>query len=117
MTVAAGDLIGATPLLSAAFHDEPTIEAMNELGLDVASVGNHEFDEGYRELLRMQRGGCLDDGDGADDQNSCPAGTTVRGRDFDYLAANVVTTGGTGSTLFPRLRDQEVDGSRSASSA
>ena len=50
VTVAAGDLIGASPLLSAAFHDEPTIEAMNKLGLEVASVGNHEFDEGYREL-------------------------------------------------------------------
>ena len=54
LTVAAGDMIGASPLLSAAFHDEPTIEAMNELGLDVTSVGNHEFDEGYKELQRMQ---------------------------------------------------------------
>ena len=62
ITVAAGDLVGASPLLSAAFHDEPTIKAMNQVGLDVASVGNHEFDEGYRELLRMQRGGCLEDG-------------------------------------------------------
>src|SRR6478736_6555084 len=53
VTVAAGDLVGATPLLSAAFHDEPSIEAMNELGLDVAAVGNHEFDEGYRELQRL----------------------------------------------------------------
>src|SRR5215217_9234838 len=64
VTVAAGDLIGASPLLSAAFHDEPTVEAMNLLGLDATSVGNHEFDEGWRELLRMQRGGCLNDGDG-----------------------------------------------------
>ena len=44
--MAAGDLIGASPLLSAAFHDEPTIETMNAIGLDVSSVGNHEFDEG-----------------------------------------------------------------------
>src|SRR5215213_9344291 len=43
LVVAAGDLIGATPLLSAAFHDEPTIEAMNKIGLDVSSVGNHAF--------------------------------------------------------------------------
>src|SRR6266508_3174284 len=64
VTVAAGDLIGASPLLSAAFHDEPTIEAMNLLGLDTSSVGNHEFDEGWQELLRMQDGGCLPDGDG-----------------------------------------------------
>ncbi len=90
VTVAAGDLIGASPLLSAAFHDEPTIEAMNQVGLEVASVGNHEFDEGWRELVRMQRGGCLPDGDGADNQNSCPdPEEPFRGADFQYLAANV----------------------------
>jgi 5'-nucleotidase len=55
--VSAGDLIGASPLLSALFHDEPTIEAMNLLGLDINAVGNHEFDEGADELLRMQFGG------------------------------------------------------------
>ena len=56
--VSAGDLIGASPLLSALFHDEPTIEAMNQIGLDLNAVGNHEFDEGTDELLRMQKGGC-----------------------------------------------------------
>ena len=72
LTVAAGDLIGASPLLSAAFHDEPSIEALNALRLDVSSVGNHEFDEGYKELQRMADGGCIDDGpNGANNQNSC----------------------------------------------
>lgn len=89
ITVAAGDLIGASPLLSAAFHDEPTIEAMNEIGLQVASVGNHEFDEGVTELKRMQNGGCLDDGDGANGQNSCPEGE-FEGANFPYLGANVM---------------------------
>ena len=56
--VSAGDLIGASPLISALFHDEPTIEAMNLIGLDINGVGNHEFDEGGDELLRMQNGGC-----------------------------------------------------------
>ena len=88
ITVAAGDLIGASPLLSAAFHDEPTIEAMNKMGLDVASVGNHEFDEGWRELRRMQNGGCIEDGAGANGQNSCPDGS-FGGADFTYLGANV----------------------------
>src|SRR4051794_41863323 len=55
--VAAGDLIGASPFLSAMFHDEPTIEALSMMGLAIASVGNHEFDEGKDELLRMQNGG------------------------------------------------------------
>ena len=78
LTVAAGDLIGASPLLSAAFHDEPTIKAMNLLGLDVSSVGNHEFDEGVNELLRMEKGGCLADGNGANGQDSCPAARPSR---------------------------------------
>src|SRR5690349_7061623 len=56
--VAAGDLIGACPFLSAMFHDEPTIEAMSMMGLSLSAVGNHEFDEGKDELLRMQNGGC-----------------------------------------------------------
>ncbi len=90
LTVAAGDLIGASPLLSAAFHDEPTITAMNQMHLDVSSVGNHEFDEGVTELLRMQRGGCLPDGpNGVNGQNSCPGTQQFKGADFRYLGANV----------------------------
>ena len=54
--VSAGDLIGGSPLLSGLFHDEPTIEFMNYVGLDTIGVGNHEFDEGKAELLRMQYG-------------------------------------------------------------
>src|SRR5687767_1983819 len=53
VTVGAGDMVGATPLVSAAFHDEPTIELLNELGMQVSSVGNHEFDEGTVELKRL----------------------------------------------------------------
>ena len=111
MTVAAGDLIGATPLLSAAFHDEPTIEAMNKMHLNVASVGNHEFDEGWRELVRMQRGGCLDDGaEGKDNQNSCPD-HTFQGADFRYLSANVFHED-TGKTVFPGVTVKEYGGKR-----
>jgi 5'-nucleotidase len=113
LTVAAGDLIGASPLLSAAFHDEPTIKAMNRIGLDVASVGNHEFDEGYQELLRMQRGGCLDDGDGANGQDSCPGGQGFEGADFSYLSANVKWSDPSGHarpTLFPAVKIQKVRG-------
>jgi 5'-nucleotidase len=82
LVVSAGDVIGATPLLSAAFHDEPTIESANAFGLDVASVGNHEFDEGLWELLRMQRGGCHPD-------DGCQDGDGFEGAKFEYLAANV----------------------------
>ncbi len=98
LTVAAGDIVGASPLLSAAFHDEPTIEAMNLLGLNATAVGNHEFDEGYKELQRLSRGGCIDDGpDGANNQNSCPDGTFAGAR-FPILAANVKVTR-TGRTI------------------
>ena len=55
--VAAGDLIGATPLLSALFRDEPTIESLGLMGLEASAVGNHEFDRGAVELLRLQAGG------------------------------------------------------------
>ncbi|MDG4754751.1 bifunctional metallophosphatase/5'-nucleotidase [Micromonospora sp. WMMD718] len=85
VTVAAGDLIGASPLLSAAFHDEPTIEEMNLAGLEFASVGNHEFDEGAAELLRMQRGGCHP-------VDGCADGTPFGGAKFKYLSANAFKT-------------------------
>ncbi|MEU5422650.1 bifunctional metallophosphatase/5'-nucleotidase [Streptomyces sp. NPDC001407] len=83
VTAAAGDLIGASPLMSGLFHDEPSIEAMNKLGLDVTSVGNHEFDEGRAELTRMQKGGCHPT-DGCFEK-----GKKFKGADFPYLAANV----------------------------
>ncbi|QGN46396.1 bifunctional metallophosphatase/5'-nucleotidase [Micromonospora sp. WMMD558] len=81
ITVAAGDLIGASPLLSAAFHDEPAIEALTLAGLDYASVGNHEFDEGSDELLRIQNGGCHP-------VDGCADGTPYEGAGFQYLSAN-----------------------------
>jgi 5'-nucleotidase len=58
ITVAAGDLISASPLVSSLFYDEPTVEALSDSGLALASVGNHEFDRGPAELKRMQSGGC-----------------------------------------------------------
>ena len=82
LTVAAGDLIGGSPFLSGLFHDEPTVESLNALGLDVTSVGNHEFDEGITELLRMQYGGCHPT-DGCYDPDG------YAGADFPWLAANV----------------------------
>ncbi|OEV04990.1 bifunctional metallophosphatase/5'-nucleotidase [Streptomyces oceani] len=83
VTAAAGDMVGASPLMSGLFHDEPTIEAMNKLELDVTSVGNHEFDEGRAELERLQKGGCHPE-DGCAEE-----GRTFQGADYPYLAANV----------------------------
>jgi 5'-nucleotidase len=100
--VSAGDLIGASPLISALFHDEPTIEAMNLIGLEINAVGNHEFDEGPEELLRMQFGGSHPvDGD--------LDGDPFLGANFEFLAANVVVDE-TGDTIFPPLTIRNYQG-------
>lgn len=113
VAVSAGDLIGATPLVSALFHDEPTIEGMNILGLDFNAVGNHEFDEGRDELLRMQNGGCH-----PTDANSCQGdavGTPFpfEGARFQFLAANV-TEKADGKTLFPAYAIRNFQGNKVA---
>ena len=82
-TVAAGDLVGAWPLVSAAFQTSPAVEEMNALGLDITSVGNHEFDEGVDELLRLQNGGCHP-------TDGCQDGDGFAGASYPMLAANVV---------------------------
>lgn len=87
VVVAAGDLISASPLESALFHDEPSIAALNAIGLEFSSVGNHEFDDGREALLRMQRGGCAPDGQPGVD--TCIGGRYPGAR-FQYLAANVI---------------------------
>jgi 5'-nucleotidase len=106
ITVGAGDLIGASPLISGLFHDEPAIEAMNALGLDVTGVGNHEFDEGVAELLRMQNGGCHP-------VDGCQDGDPFGGALFRYLAANVFYQG-TNDTIFPPAKVVKVDNAKIA---
>lgn len=93
LTVSAGDLFGASPLLSALFKEQPTVEAMNLLGLELNAVGNHEFDKGYYELLRLQRGDC-------DNRDDCIRSGKFAGANFKFLAANVVVAS-TQKTLFP----------------
>lgn len=101
--ISAGDLVGASPLVSALFHDEGTIEAFNAMGLDYNATGNHEFDEGPAELTRLQEGGChpLDgclDGDGF-------AGSTAR-----FLSANVIREND--HSLFPAYKVRSFAGAR-----
>ena len=100
--VAAGDLIGASPFLSAMFHDEPTIESLSMMGLDVASVGNHEFDEGKDELLRMQNGGCHP-------KDGCLGPHPFTGAKFRYLAASTIEKS-TGKSVLPGYEIREFDG-------
>ncbi len=105
LTVAAGDLIGGSPFLSGLFHDEPSVESLNAMGLDVSSVGNHEFDEGVTELLRMQRGGCHP-------VDGCYfPGEPYAGADFRWLAANVVNDK-SGKTALPPYWIKNFEGAR-----
>lgn len=101
LTVAAGDLIGGSAFISGMFHDEPSVESLNAMGMDVSSVGNHEFDEGTAELLRMQKGGCHPvDGCYFPDE-------PYAGADFPWLAANVVKKT-SGQPLLPATSVQKV---------
>ncbi|WP_374928832.1 bifunctional metallophosphatase/5'-nucleotidase [Kytococcus sedentarius] len=109
-TVVGGDSIGASPFLSAAFRDEPTIDALSAMDLTAVAVGNHEFDQGTDELLRMDAGGCLDDGDGEGGRNSCPIpGKTFTGAAFPFLAANVLWKD-SGEPMLPSYVIEEYDG-------
>ena len=106
--VSSGDMIGATPLVSALFLDEPTIEAMNLIGVDFNAVGNHEFDRGVAELKRKQDGGCerlvvsLE---------PCRGGHRFEGARFRYLAANVIDNA-TGQPIFPAYGIKSFEGVR-----
>jgi len=107
VTVSAGDTIGASPLTSALFLDEPTIAAMNRIGLEFNAVGNHEFDKGVDELKRIQAGGC------AKHTSRVPCAIEpFEGAGFRYLAANVVQSNGT--TVFPSTGIKRFGKGRSA---
>lgn len=100
--VAAGDLVGASPLLSSLLHDEPTIEAMNLMGLFASAMGNHELDGGPAELLRKQNGGCHP-------KDGCQGPAPFAGAKFQYLAANTVVQA-TGKTLLPPYAVKRFEG-------
>jgi 5'-nucleotidase len=101
--VSAGDMIGATPLLSALFHDEPTVMAFNLMDFDFNVTGNHEYDEGWQELLRMQNGGCHP-------TDGCyPGVPAFPGASFEYLSGNVIRLDN-GQTLFPTYSVRQFDG-------
>lgn len=82
LVLSAGDNIGASPLDSALFHDEPTMDLLNDIGVSASAIGNHELDEGYRELQRMQFGGCHP-------TDGCEFRSSYRGAKFPLLGANI----------------------------
>lgn len=109
LVVSSGDLIGATPLISALFLHESTIDIANRIGVDLAIPGNHEFDAGRDELLRVLRGGCRT-GPADALARSCPLEARHEGARFPTFAANVTHTDG--RTLFPPSVVKTVDGVR-----
>ncbi|HEY5800214.1 MAG TPA: bifunctional metallophosphatase/5'-nucleotidase [Burkholderiaceae bacterium] len=103
--IGSGDLVGASPPLSAMWADEPSLMALDLLGLRVSSVGNHEFDWGKAELLRQQRGGCAS----PRPDKACKLDGQFAGARFSYLAANVTDTE-TGQLLLPAYRIEQAHG-------
>jgi 5'-nucleotidase len=113
VVVGAGDFIGATPLISSLFFDEPAIEALNRIGMEFNAVGNHEFDQGSAELVRLQNGGCKIV-NGQVSPNSCKGATVgtpvpFEGAKFKWLSANVVSTA-TNKTLLQPYGIKEFNG-------
>jgi 5'-nucleotidase len=94
--VSAGDNIGASPIISSRFHDEPTIKALNVIGFNFSTVGNHELDNGLNELMRIQSGGCHP-------TVGCLDNSSFEGAHFQYLAANIVNET-TNETVFPAYK-------------
>jgi 5'-nucleotidase len=102
-TVFGGDNIGASPLANGLFFEEPITTATNLMHVDFGSVGNHEFDKGSAELLRIQNGGCRPVEGCTAAPYALPGGGSTNvfpGANYRYLSANVVVDA-TGKTLFP----------------
>lgn len=112
VVLSAGDLTGATPLLSSMYDDEPTINVMNAMGVDYNAVGNHEFDHGVAELKRLQTGGCNPDSR-TPTGGSCFIDPTFAGARFKYLAANVDQPAAM-ATLFPAYAVKQIAGTKIA---
>ncbi len=106
LVVSSGDMIGGTPLISALFRHESTIDIANRIGVDIAAPGNHEFDAGTAEYLRVLGGGCAAN-DPKSNTVSC-ALEPYRGARFVTVAANVERVAG--GTLFPPATVREIGG-------
>ncbi|WP_308425418.1 bifunctional metallophosphatase/5'-nucleotidase [Deinococcus sedimenti] len=95
--VGGGDLIGASPINSGLLRDEPAVYALNSMGMKVSALGNHEFDQGLDELLRMQNGGCNSN----DAAKACQYEPTYTGATFKWIGANVTYNAASGKTGMP----------------
>lgn len=107
--VGVGDLIGGSPAISSFTQDEATINILGQMGMEVSVVGNHEFDKGKEELMRIQYGGCAPGKQVGVD--TCVKNNRFEGAAFQYLAANVVDPS-TQKTLFPSSFIKQFENAR-----
>ncbi|WP_412029847.1 bifunctional metallophosphatase/5'-nucleotidase [Deinococcus yunweiensis] len=110
--VGGGDLIGASPINSGLLRDEPAVYALNDMGMKVSALGNHEFDQGLDELFRMQNGGCASN----DTTKACKFDPSYKGATFKWIGANVkynAASGKTGTPFAP-YSIQEIGGAKIA---
>jgi 2',3'-cyclic-nucleotide 2'-phosphodiesterase (5'-nucleotidase family)/predicted AlkP superfamily phosphohydrolase/phosphomutase len=103
LTVEAGDMVGASPPESALLRDKPTLDALNLMGIDLGTLGNHEFDRGVTEMLRQVDGG----------QSTIDSSITFSGLDYPVVDANVISDA-TGKPLLPPYRIEKIGGVRVA---
>lgn len=103
--VGGGDLIGASPSISSLFADEPTLDALSQMGMRASALGNHEFDRGLQELKRQQHGGC----DSPQPEKACQYNGQFAGAKFSYIAANVIDKA-SGQPFFPAYHIAQVKG-------
>ena len=106
--VTAGDMVGASPMVSSLFLDEPTVEAFNLMGVDFSATGNHEYDQGAQELLRLQNGGC----EKLTSKEPCQISKPFKGAQFPFLAANTLRSDGSSLLQSSGLKFFEQDGAR-----
>ncbi|MGG3468785.1 5'-nucleotidase C-terminal domain-containing protein [Neobacillus pocheonensis] len=96
LLVHAGDMVGASAPVSSLLQDEPTIKVLNKLGFDVGTLGNHEFDQGVKEMMRLIHGGFH------------PTTGYFEGTQFPYICANVIDVK-TGKSLLPPYKIIKVN--------
>ncbi|GAU66141.1 putative 5'-nucleotidase [Streptomyces sp. NBRC 110611] len=108
---APGDLFSGWEFDAAAFADEPTIEALNAMGMDFASAGNHEFDKSVRFLTEHMENGDGYPVVGWDNDFEDSAGRQFRGAEFPYYSANMVWDS-TGELVLPPYNIVSVDAGR-----
>lgn len=107
LLVGSGDLVGGSPAMSSMWADEPTLGALDLLGMRLSSVGNHEFDAGRAELLRQQKGGCKS----PRPDKACQFDGAFGGAKFNFLAANVIDMV-TRKPVLPAYQIEQVKGVR-----